>query len=418
MFKNFATIIRGTVVGQGIGFLVLPLLTRLYDPEAFAHFQLYQSAMLVLVVLVSLRFEVAILRASDGRELHTTLALCILSTLATAFVLTVIWAAVLVGWPEIYALFPVSPWILGPTIIVIGLFQFLGFLVTREQLYGSSANSKVFQAGTYAIIASALGAFRVMLGMIIADAVARLIGSLYLLRSLRGMGLSGVRQVSMSDLKTTAYKFREFPLITVFGGIINSVGIVVTPVMIYARFSPEVSGQFALVDRAISLPLAMLVGAISQLYMSNFANAVRSNPGEVQTQFHSLLRMLLLIGTLPAVAAFFFAPPLFTFVFGEEWQLAGRLAQIMIPAYLILFVYGGVNMTLMLLGRQVLQTAWEIIRLGCMLALWVFIVHPDMTVEVIVMLHAGILGGVSLSFLALAEYGVRKGPTKVALENV
>ncbi len=418
MFKNFATIIRGTVVGQGIGFLVLPLLTRLYDPEAFAHLQLYQSAMLVLVVFVSLRFEVAILRAGDGRELNATLALCILSTLGIALILTLIWTVVVVVWPQIYELFPVPPWVLGPTIIVIGIFQFLGFLVTREQLYGFSANSKVFQAGAYAIIASALGAFRVLLGMIIADAVARLVASLYLLRTLRGMGLSGVRKVSVSDLKSTAYKFREFPLITVFGGIINSVGIVVTPVMIYAKFSPEVSGQFALVDRAISLPLAMLVGAISQLYMSNFANAVRSNPGEVRTQFHSLLRMLVFIGVLPAAVAFFFAPPFFTFVFGQEWQLAGRLAQIMIPAYLILFIFGGVNMTLMLLGRQVLQTVWEIIRLGCMLALWVFIVHPDMTVEVIVMLHAGILGGVSLLFLALAEYGVRKGPTKVALENV
>lgn len=418
MFKNFVTIIRGTVVGQGIGFLVLPLLTRLYDPEAFAHFQLYQSATLVLVVFVSLRFEVAILRASDGRELHATLALCILSTLATAVLLTLVWIAVLVGWPAIYALFPVPPWVLGPTILVIGLFQFLGFLVTREQLYKSSATSKVFQAGTYAITASALGAFRAMLGLIIADAVARLIGSLYLLGTLRGRGLRGVNQISLSDLKATAYKFREFPLITVLGGIINSVGIVVTPVMIYAKFSPEVSGQFALVDRAISLPLAMLIGAISQLYMSNFANAVRSNPIEVRKQFHSLLRLLLLIGALPAVVAFFLAPPFFTLVFGEEWQLAGRLAQIMIPAYLILFVYGGVNMTLMLLGRQVLQTAWEIIRLGCMLALWFFIVGPDMTVEVIVMLHACILGGVSLLFLALAEYGIRKGPTKVALKNV
>lgn len=417
MFKNFATIIKGTVVGQGIGFLVLPLLTRLYDPEAFAHFQLYQSAMLVLVVFVSLRFEVAILRASDGHELRTTLALCILSTLAIALLLTVIWSVVVVVWPEIYALFPVPPWVLGPTIIVIGIFQFLGFLVTREQMYGYSANSKVFQAGTYAVIASGLGVFRVLLGMIIADAVARLIGSLYLLRSLRGRGFSGVHQVSFPDLKITAFKFREFPLITVFGGIINSLGIVVTPVMIYAKFSPEVSGQFALVDRAISLPLAMLVGAISQLYMSNFASAVRSNPGEVRAQFHSLLRLLLLIGTLPAAVAFFLAPSLFTFIFGEEWQLAGRLAQIMIPAYLIIFVCGGVNMTLMLLGQQVLQTAWEIIRLGCMLALWIFIVRPDMTVEVIVMLHSGILGAVSLLFLALAEYGVRKGPTKVALEN-
>jgi O-antigen/teichoic acid export membrane protein len=417
MLRNIATVMRGTVVGQGLGLLVLPLLARLYDPADFGHFQLYQSATLVLVVFVSLRFEVALLRAADGRELHATLALCILSTLATALFLSLAWAGSVAWHPELYASFPVPPWIIGPAVVMIGAFQFLGFLVTREHLYGPSANSKIAQAGSYALIGSSFGALRFSLGMIVADVMARMIGAIYLLRAMKGKGFRGLREIRFADLKITAYKFREFPLITVFGGIINSAGAVLTPIMIYTKFSAEVSGQFALVERAISFPIAMLVGAVSQVYMANFAKAVREDPAGVRKQYRALLRMLTMIAVSPAAIGFLVAPELFVFVFGHEWQQAGDLARIMIPAYLVIFIYGGVNMTLMLLGRQILQTAWEIFRLLCMIILWAFIVTPAMPVETVVMMHAGVLGGVAILFLLLAEYGVSKGPTKVALEN-
>lgn len=415
MIRNIATVMRGTVLGQVVGLLVLPLLTRLYDPAAFGHFQLYQSATLVLVVFVSLRFEVALLRANDGRELQATLALCILSTLATSAALTGGWALVIWRWPALFAQFPAPPWIIGLAALLIGTFQFLGYLATREQLYGVSANSKVTQAAGYAVIATVLGASRFPLGLVAADAVARLVASVPLLRGLRDRQLGGMRDLTPADLRAAAWKFREFPLITVFGGIVNSAGLVITPIMIYAKFSPEISGQFGLVERAISFPVAMVVAAISQVYTANFAKAVRDDPARTAEQFHALLRMLALLGLGPAIVGIVVAPRLFVLVFGAEWRLAGELARMLIPAYLILLVYGGVNMTMMLLGRQLLQTAWEIFRLGCMLALWGLVVKPGMAVETVVAMHAAVLGGVSLLFLGLAEYSVRRGPTRRAL---
>ena len=417
MIRNVATVLRGTVFGQALGFLVLPLLSRLYDPEAFGHFQLYQSATLVLVVFVSLRFEVALLRAQDGRELQATLMLCMISTFATAALSTAAWATVTAIYPVLYQLMPVPVWVVGPIVILIGVFQFLGYVVTREHLYRESANSKITQAVTYSTFAVAFGVAVSSVGLILADALSRLCASIQLLRSLRGRNLNDFYNISFSYLKSTAYKFREFPLITVFGGVINSLGIVATPIMIYSKFNAEVSGQFALVERAISFPIAMIVGAVSQVYMANMAKAVRENPEQVKLLFHSLLKNLALIAIAPSILAFLIAPYAFTVIFGSEWQLAGVLAQIMIPTYFIIFVYGGVNMTMMLLGRQVMQTAWEIFRLVCMLGFWLLLFQPDMSVTFVVTVHAMILGGVSLLFLVLAEYSVRKGPTEAALDR-
>lgn len=415
MIRHIASVMRGTVLAQGLGLLILPLLTRLYNPADFGHFQLYQSATLLLVVFVSLRFEVALLRAQPGPELRATLALCLISTSAVTLLTTVSAAVAFELWPSLYEQLPISPLLVGIAVFLIGTFQFLGFLVTREHMYSVSANSKIAQAVGYSALASALGTLRVSLGLIIADALARLCGSLYLIRTLRARGVLTMRDTSLATIKAAAWKFREFPLITVFGGLINSLGAIITPVMIYANFSPEVAGQFALVERSLSFPIAIVVGAVSQVYMATFARQIRDDPCQLRKSFHNLLGMLVLVSLGPAVVAFLLAPTLFSLVFGAEWQLAGQLARIMIPAYLAIFVYGGVNMTVMLLGRQVLQTAWEVFRLTCMLVLWGLIVKPSMSVEAVVTMHAFILGGTSLLFIAIAEYSIRRGPTKAAL---
>lgn len=418
MIRHIATVMRGTVLVQALGLLALPLLTRLYSPTEFGHYQLYQSASTLLVVFVSLRFEVGLLRAQDGRELNATLALCLLSTVAVTLALALAWAAAVVLYPSLYARIPVSPMLVILAVFLIGTFQLLGFLVTREQLYSVSANSKVVQAVSYASIASALGAVSASAGLIIADALARLCGSLYLICRLRSRGIYSILHVHAREIKAAAWKFREFPLISVFGGMVNSLGAIITPVMIYAKFSPEVSGQFALLERSLSLPVAMVVTAVSQVYTATFSRLIRSDPSQLRKHFHDLLRMLALTAVGPAVIAFFIAPSLFALVFGSHWQLAGELAQIMVPAYLAVFIYGGVNMTIMLLGRQVLQISWEVLRLACMVLLWAVIVHPGMSVKTVVTLHALLLCGMSLLFIGIAEYSVRRGPTKAAVNYV
>lgn len=417
MIRHIASVMRGTMLAQGLGILALPLLTRLYDPTDFGHFQVYQSATLLLVVFVSLRFEVALLRAKAGSELQATLVLCLMSTAAVTVLGTVTAAVVFAKWPSLHVQFPVSPLLIGLAIFLVGTFQFLSFLVTREQLYSVSANSKIAQAVSYVGIASVFGTLRVSLGLIMADALARLFGCLYLVRMLRNQGLLTIRGSSLTNIKAAAWKFREFPSISVFGGLINSLGAIITPVMIYAKFKPEVAGQFALVERALSFPIAIVVAAISQVYTATFAAMIRDDPSKLRKQFHDLLRMLLLVSVAPAVVVFFLAPKVFTLVFGSEWHVAGQLAQIMIPAYLTMFIYGGVNMTIMLLGRQVIQTIWEVLRAVCMVLLWGAIINPSMAVETVITMHALVLGGMSLLFIALAEYSVRRGPTKAAMHN-
>ncbi len=151
--------------------------------------------------------------------------------------------------------------------------------------------------------------------------------------------------------------------------------------------------------------------------MADFSRLVREDPAQLASLFRRLVRNLILMALFPAVVLFMICPSFYRIVFGSEWALAGELAQLMVPAYALIFVTGGVNMTLMLLGRQVLQAVWEITRLACMVLLWTFFIQTSMEIQDVILLHSLVLGGVALLFLAMAEYGIRKGPTEAALKN-
>src|SRR5438132_12681156 len=98
MLKDVALVLRGTVIAQVIGFLALPLLSRLLAPEAFGNLQLFTSILTLMLVFSTLRYEIAILRARDGRRLAAVVRLCLLLILASTLVFGAAVALVWAGW--------------------------------------------------------------------------------------------------------------------------------------------------------------------------------------------------------------------------------------------------------------------------------------------------------------------------------
>ena len=56
------------VIGQAVGLMAVPFLTRLYSEGAFGSLALLSSALAILTPISTLRFEMAVPIASDDRE--------------------------------------------------------------------------------------------------------------------------------------------------------------------------------------------------------------------------------------------------------------------------------------------------------------------------------------------------------------
>ena len=77
-FKSVGVILSGTVFAQAVTLFVAPFITRLYSPSEFGLFAVYISVMAIIVVLGSLRYEMAILLPRKRRDAYSILILCFL----------------------------------------------------------------------------------------------------------------------------------------------------------------------------------------------------------------------------------------------------------------------------------------------------------------------------------------------------
>lgn len=409
MLKNTLTVLRGTAAAQAIGFLALPLLTRLYTPEAFGLFQLYQSTLAPLLVVAALRFEVALLRAADGTELVATLQLCAL--INTLIALIVLMAGG-VAWfiPNLLSATTKQViWLLPPAVLIAGCLQTLGYLALRKQAFSPAANAKMAQAGGYVAAGIGIGSvIQVSTGLIAADLIGRLASILTFGLHKSVFERSFFLKSSGAELKRVARKFREFPLISAPGQLINSAGAVMTSVLMYVAFDANVSGHYGLVERSLLLPAGMLAIAVSQVFTADLSTSLRNGGTSSLALYRGLMRRMFLLSLAPTCLVGLFAPWLFAIAFGEQWSEAGRFAQTMAPLLLMTLVGGSLNMAITILGYQKIQLAWETARLALMSVTWLCIINLELPPQTAVTLHVAASIVVGVSYLWLADHMIRR----------
>jgi O-antigen/teichoic acid export membrane protein len=223
-------------------------------------------------------------------------------------------------------------------------------------------------------------------------------------------------RIGCVSIRAVASRYREYPIVALPAVVINSAGITITPIMIYATFDVDAAGQYALVDRVMSLPIAVVATSVSQAFMGQLATAMRHGT-EARTQFLSVIRWLAIVGILPTLLVILSAPTAFVLLFGSEWELAGRLAQLLAPAAFVGLITGGVNMTLSVVGRQKTQMAWNTARLATLIALWTTVPILNLTIVTSLALHSAVLVFANLFYLILCARALKHPLRETVLLN-
>ena len=68
----------------------------------------------------------------------------------------------------------------------------------------------------------------------------------------------------------------------------------------------------------------------------------------------------MLLGCVPALVIFAFAPDLCAWVFGEPWREAGEFARILAPLYFLNFVASPLSYVFFVAGKQKIELLWQI----------------------------------------------------------
>jgi O-antigen/teichoic acid export membrane protein len=141
----------------------------------------------------------------------------------------------------------------------------------------------------------------------------------------------------MSDIKRIAKMYKSFPIFSLPADFLAIFSRELPVLMLSGFFGAGVVGQYALTKRTLDAPFSLLSTSILEVFKQQ-ATEDYHREGNCRRIFLSTLKKLFTISLIPFLFLFIVAPSLFSFVFGEEWRIAGEYARILSVMYFFKFI--------------------------------------------------------------------------------
>lgn len=323
--RNVATLSGATALAQLIAFCALPIITRLYGPEAFGAAGAFAGIVALIGVVGALRYELALsLPRRDRAAWHV--AVLALTILAAVVVVTWIGASWILTWATDDIGLP--GWAFAALLALgvgsLGAYQVASFWAVRKSNFGTLARTRIQQgitgpASQIAFGFAGFGALGLILGQILSQSGGLIRLALSMIADNRRTGLS----IHRRGLAWAAKRYRRFPLYDSTASLLNTAGAQAPVILFAALFSPLLAGYYALAHRVLSAPLGLIGKAVSQVLLPRIVKSGRSEEG--RRLVLKLVGILSWLSFFPFTMVSLFSAEIVPVLFGNEWTPAATL---------------------------------------------------------------------------------------------
>lgn len=348
--RNVLTLVTGTTIAQAIPIAISPILTRLYTPEDFGFYAYYFSASMVLSVMATAKYEMAITLPENNETARRLVQLSILIAIVFSLFLALLIFPLrdLIGeWlgvedPDFLMVLPVGT-------LLIGINQSFYYYANRKEAYARMATSRVARSTIYSLGAGLLGVWRPGgFGLLWSDIAGLATSSAVLLDK----KFEIIRPSHFKSIKQSARQFIDFPKFSIFAGFLEKMSGQ-APVFLLTKLflSSGITGFFALAQRTIVAPSDLITRAMSDVFRQQASRAFATH-GKCDDIFRSTFRRLAIIAIVAFPIGFFMIEDAFAFVFGEDWRTAGVYARIMLPMFFCQFIVSPLSIMFIIAQKQ------------------------------------------------------------------
>lgn len=368
--RTFATsvvvVAGGTIASQIVLVATSPVLTRMYGPADFGLVSVFLSIVATLVTVSSARYEMAVCLPKSSETAAGLVVLSLTIVLVTS-ALSALAAPIAGGYLEVVTRTPGLRsvlWLVPFAILGGGAYQVLSYWSVREKALGSIARSKLTQSISQASVQVGGGLTGAgSIGLIFGSIAGQLAGCVSLGARIWKENRPLFSTLSLQIVHSAARRYRRFPLVSTVSALLNSLGLQLPILVLAAYFDSAVVGLFGLTQRILLAPVALLSGAVGQVFLSEAATLASSSHSQLPGLFKAVTRKLFWIALGPVTLLAVLAPGIFRVCFGPDWTEAGLYARILAPLLLAQFVITPVAQSLIVVERLRLQLAWDGVRL-------------------------------------------------------
>ena len=272
--NNVATLVGWTAIAQGIYFIGLPIISRLYPVEAFGNLAVLQAVSSLVIIVSALRYEVAILLPGDDDTAFNLLALSLIFvSISTLIVFIGLLFISNISFPPSKYSFLLNLWWLIPLFqLGAGAYETLLNWAVRKQAFNTIGYTKITQTVSMIFLQVGLGIFRSgSMGLYVGDIFGRASGSGSILSHIWSKDRNKIRTISLKKLFYVAHKYKSFPMYSTAAVILSLLGRNFVPVAIVGIYGPNSAGLFAMASRVIACPVELLCRPFTQVYVGEAA---------------------------------------------------------------------------------------------------------------------------------------------------
>lgn len=347
------TLMTGTTIAQAIPIAISPLLTRIYAPEDFGVYSIFIAITSILGSLATGRYELAIVLPEKEEDAINLLALSIIITTMVSLFLSIM---ILFFKDQLFLYLGndnLKEWIfiVPVSIFLTGFYNALNYYNVRNKKYKDISNAVIIKAVSISSIQLSLGLLKSgAAGLITGQLVSQFFGNSALIRNLLA-DKGQLSTISKNKITKLALKYKKFPQFSLWAGLLNSLSVHLTNILISSYFSIATLGLYAFVQRILGTPSALIGNSFGQVFLQA-ATKEKQESGKAINTFKLMFKKLIIIGLPTFIILFIVVEDLFALIFGEPWRLAGEYAQILSVLFAVTFISSPFSMIMTVFEKQ------------------------------------------------------------------
>jgi O-antigen/teichoic acid export membrane protein len=374
LIRNTSILISGTTLAQLIPILLQPVLRRLYiSPEIFGAYSVYLSLIGILLVISSLRYELAIILPKKDSEAINIFFLTIFLNFIFNLVLIIIIFFIknrIVFWLNLPVKYAFYIYLVPLGTFLFSSYQSINYWLIRKKHFLSISINKFVRRGAEGTAQVILKFWNTSYGLIFGDLIGHFANISSGIYQGKQCGLS-LRLLSFEKIKQVLFRYAEYPKFNLVPSFMSACSYLLPAIMINKFYAAENTGYFDLSKLLLSIPLALVASSLSNVLLQRISEKQKSNQS-IKRDMTSIFFFVIFASIAEITFISLWAEDLFRIIFGNKWEFSGTISKILVWAYAFNFFVSSFSSIYISLKKIKLLSVWQLFYFLAILSLSYF----------------------------------------------
>lgn len=343
--RHLTVLSIGSIVSQMIPILMSVVLSRIYTPGNYGDFSVFISTATILSVLVSARYEYAIVRAKHDDEAAAIVKLS--GLIALLITLSLLIVVIVIYFKGTRIQFSGILWLPIYT-AGIAMFQILSNYANYAEHYKLITIGLISRSVTQAVSRLILGLLKYEIGLIVGCVIGLFFACAVYIRGCKDRFRYWVR-VPFQQVKKAGKAYINFPKYFLPSGLLNTCSTNIPILLLSYFYSMEDVGVFSMSISILYLPITMIGNALGQIF---YKKASVWNNEQVNMLALRFVLLSAVIGFTVFVVIWFGGESLFALLLGNRWGRCGSYSLFLSPWLLAVLCISPLSWIFDVLDRQ------------------------------------------------------------------